>query len=86
MTANRDIYCDLPTRVHEVWQRSKAKTDSSQRDLAVTAMLMAAATGFAMPWESLKDVGSGNRNDWNAHPSFANGDQAHYQSILNETR
>ncbi|MBK6595910.1 MAG: hypothetical protein IPG23_26270 [Burkholderiales bacterium] len=82
MTAYRDIYCDLPSRVHEVWQLSKAKTDSSQRDLSVTAMLMAAATGFAMPWESLKDVGSGNRNDWNAHPSFAKGDQAHYQSVL----
>lgn len=82
MTAYRDIYSDLPLRVHEVWQRSKAKTDSGQRDLSVTAMLMAAATGFAMPWESLKNVGSGNRVDWNSHPSFVNGDQAHYQSVL----
>lgn len=81
MTAYRDIYQDLPLRVYELWQQNKNAT-GSLGDLSVTAMLMAAATGFAMPWESLKDVGSGNRDDWNAHPSFANGNQAHYQSVL----
>lgn len=35
-----------------------------------------------MPWESLKDVGVGNREDWNTHPSFASGDKAHYQAVL----
>jgi hypothetical protein len=81
----------MPSRVFEVWRRTKKNQEESRKketqnkesnDLSVTAMLMAAATGFAMPWESLKNVGSGNRNDWNAHPSFANGNQAHYQSIL----
>lgn len=81
MTMYQDIYQDLPSRVYEVWQRTKKPTDSP-RDLSVTAMLMAAATGFAMPWESLKDMGTGNRDDWNAHPSFANGNQEHYQSVL----
>ena len=81
MTMYRDIYQDLPSRVYEVWQQTKNAT-GNPRDLSVTAMLMAAATGFAMPWESLKDVGAGNRDEWNAHPSFVNGDQAHYQSVL----
>lgn len=81
MTAYRDIYQDLPSRVYEVWQQNKNATGSSG-DLSVTAMLMAAATGFAMPWESLKDIGSGNRDDWNAHPSFTNGDQTHYKRSL----
>lgn len=83
MTMYQDIYQDLPGRVHRVWQRTNTSSNSDcTEDLSVTAMLMAAATGFAMPWESLKNVGSGNRNDWNNHPSFANGDQVHYQSIL----
>lgn len=81
MTAYRDIYQDLPSRVHEVWQRNSGTSDNA-RDLSVTAMLMAAATGLSMPWESLKDVGVGNRDDWNSHPSFANGNQAHYKSVL----
>ena len=81
MTTYRDIYQDLPSRVYEVWQQTKSAT-GNPRDLSVTAMLMAAATGFAMPWESLKNVGIGNRNGWNVHPSFANGDQAHYRAVL----
>lgn len=82
MTAFLNIYSDLPSRVHAVWQRTKRPKESDHRDLSVTAMLMAAAAGLAMPWESLKDKGVGNRSDWNAHPSFQEGDQASYKKTL----
>jgi len=82
MTMYRDIYQDLPSRVYEVWGRIQKAQERETKDRSVTAMLMTAATGFAMPWESLKDVGVGNRDDWNAHPSFAYGDRAHYKSAL----
>ena len=55
MTAYYDIYSDLPTRVYEVWQRTKVQTSSPQQDFSVTAMLMAAAAGLAMPLENLKN-------------------------------
>ncbi|MFM2073803.1 MAG: hypothetical protein RJB34_108 [Pseudomonadota bacterium] len=79
-----DIYQDLPCRVSVAWQRlqQQDQQQSGKRDLSVTAMLMAAATGLAMPFESLKDVGSGNRANWNDHPSFANGKQPHYKAVL----
>ena len=82
MTVYHDIYSDLPTRVHEVWQRTKAQTDSSQRDLSVTAMLMAAAAGLAMPFENLKDLGAGNSKKWNGHPMFHGAERSAYQSAL----
>ena len=82
MSAYQDIYLDLPSRVSEVWKRTKTHPDNESKDLSATAMLMAAAAGLAMPWESLKDVGIGNGSDWNAHPSFANGNQKHYQAVL----
>lgn len=81
MTMYRDIYQDLPARVYEVWTQNRDAT-GSLGDLSVTIMLMAAATGLAMPWESLKDVGVGNGNTWNRHPSFVQGDQSHYQEVL----
>ena len=82
MTAYCDIYSDLPTRVYEVWQRTKGQTSSSQKDLSVTAMLMAAAAGLAMPFENLKDEGIGNGNKWNAHPMFHSAKQSVYQAVL----
>jgi hypothetical protein len=79
-----DIYQDLPSRVSEAWQRlqQQEQQQSGKRDLSVTAMLMAAATGLAMPLENLKDVGTGNSANWNEHPSFANDNQRHYQAAL----
>lgn len=82
MTAFLNIYSDLPSRAHEIWQRTKGPKERDHRDLSVTAMLMAAAAGLAMPWESLKDKGSGNRKNWDDHPSFQGGDQASYKNAL----
>lgn len=83
MTAFRDIYCDLPSRVHEVWQRTQAAEASDAEDRSVTAMLMAAAAGLAMPFENLKDVGIGNGEKWKDHPSFQASDQPKYTKTLN---
>lgn len=82
MTAYRDIYSDLPTRVHEVWQRTQAQTNSSQPDLSATAMLMAAAAGLAMPFENLKNQGIGNGEKWNEHPMFHSAKKSAYQAVL----
>ena len=78
MTNFVDIYQDLPSRVSEVLERLRNPgQQKSERDLSVTAMLMAAATGLAMPWEHLKK-GSNNSGE---HPSFNGVDQAHYKSV-----
>ena len=82
MTAYYDIYSDLPTRVYEVWQRTKVQTSSPQQDLSVTAMLMAAAAGLAMPLENLKNQGIGNGTKWNEHPMFHRANQSAYQTVL----
>jgi hypothetical protein len=78
MTNFVDIYQDLPSRVSEVWERLRNPgQQKSERDLSVTAMLMAAATGLAMPQEHLKK-GSNNSGE---HPSFNGVNQAHYKSV-----
>ena len=82
MTAYYDIYSDLPTRVYEVWQRTKTQEISSQQDLSVTAMLMAAAAGLAMPFENLKDQGVGNGQKWSEHPMFHRAAKSAYRSAL----
>lgn len=82
MSNYQDIYRDLPSRVCQVWQRTKMHPDNETEDLSVTAMLMAAAAGLAMPLESLKDVGIGNRNDWNSHPAFGTAEQSEYKAAL----
>jgi len=82
VTAYRDIYCDLPSRVHEVWQRTQAAATNAAEDRSVTAMLMAAAAGLAMPFENLKDVGIGNGEKWKDHPSFQTSDQPKYKETL----
>ena len=53
MSNYQDIYRDLPSRVYRVWQRTKSNSDSETEDLSVTAMLMAAAAGLAMPLEDI---------------------------------
>lgn len=82
MSDYRDIYCDLPSRVNEVWQRTKAAEANDVEDRSVTAMLMAAAAGLAMPFENLKDVGIGNGEKWKDHPAFQASDQSKYQKTL----
>ena len=82
MTAYRDIYCDLPSRVHEVWQRTQAAEANDAEDRSVTAMLMAAAAGLAMPFENLKDMGIGNGEKWKDHPAFQASDQPKYKKAL----
>lgn len=82
MSMYQDIYRDLPSRVFKVWQQTKTHPEQKTEDLSVTALLMAAATGLAMPWDTLKDVGHGNGNNWNVHPSFVNGNKKHYQAVL----
>lgn len=82
MTDYRDIYCDLPSRVHEVWQRTQAAEANASEDRSVTAMLMAAAAGLAMPFENLKDVGIGNGEHWKDHPAFQASDQPKYKKTL----
>lgn len=82
MSNYQDIYRDLPSRVYEVWQRTKKIQEKEPEDRSVTAMLMAAAAGLAMPLESLKDVGVGNGTQWKDHPAFDTTDQGTYQAIL----
>lgn len=77
-----NIYSDLPTRIFEVWQRTKAQQIHGERDLSVTAMLMAAAAGLAMPFENLKNQGVGNGVKWRDHPMFHGVNQSDYQNIL----
>lgn len=82
MSNFQDIYRDFPSRVCEVWQRTKTHPDNEAEDRSVTAMLMTAAAGFAMPWENLKEVGLSERDNWNAHPAFDNTDQSSYRDVL----
>lgn len=84
MSYYKDIYRDLPSRVFEVWQRTK-ENPRNKRDLSVTAMLMAAAAGLAMPWDSLKDQGAGNIEEWDRHPAYDSKGKASYQKLLKKT-
>ena len=45
-------------------------------------MLMAAAAGFATPFENLKDLGAGLKPEWNSHPSFTRVKQKEYLRAL----
>ncbi len=83
MSEYQNIYQDLPGRVHRIWNsRESNSPPESGEDLSVTAMLMAAAAGFAMPFENLKDLGAGNKRGWDDHPAFLGKDQAQYKKSL----
>ena len=82
MTMYRDIYQDLPSRVNAVWQRAKEAPKKENTDLRVTAMLMAAAAGFAMPFENLRYERAGNKSNWDDHPAFHGRRQAQYKTSL----
>lgn len=83
MTTYQDLYQDLPGRVHRVWQRMCAPDVANDgEDLSVTAMLMAAAAGFSMPFENLRYAKSGDKSGWDDHPAFRGRDQAQYKKSL----
>lgn len=95
MTAYRDLYQDLPSRVNRIWAHLKdqkfAKTETQKTtdqgqaaddDLSVASMLMAAAAGLAMPFESLKELGAGGKKGWNEHPAFQDVNQTQYIKSL----
>lgn len=82
MTAYRNIYQDLPRRVKQLWARLENCAATDSEDFSVTAMLMAAATGLAMPFETLRDLGAGRKKDWNHHPAFQGADQNLYNNSL----
>lgn len=83
MTNFVDIYQDLPSRVSAVWERLKSmEQQQDQHDLSVTAMLMAAAAGLAMPFENLKDLGAGNSKKLKEHPMFSEVEPAKYKVVL----
>ncbi len=85
MTTYQDIYQDLPGRVNRVWQRLDTSSMlNSEEDLLITAMLMAAAAGLAMPFENLKDLGAGNKRGWDDHPAFQDKNQAQYKKSLKD--
>ena len=82
MSSYVDIYKDFPTRCERVWELVRNAPSSGDADLSVTAMLMAAAVGFATPFENLKDLGAGLKPEWNSHPSFTRVKQKEYLRAL----
>ena len=82
MSNYQDIYSELPSRVHRAWQRVKTHPDNKAEDLSVTAMLMAAAAGLAMPFENLKDLGAAAKKGWDDHPAFQGVDQKEFKEVL----
>ena len=82
MSSYVDIYKDFPTRCERVWELVRNAPSSGDADLSVTAMLMAAAAGFATPFENLKHLGAGSNQEWNSHPSFRGVKQKEYKQAL----
>lgn len=73
MSSYKDIYRDLPSRIHHIWKEMRDKSITYQgQDASVTTMLMAAAAGFAMPLEHLRETKSSQGNKWKDHPAFNN--------------
>lgn len=84
MTIYQDIYRDLPSRVNRVWQKTMTPTTGDTEDLSVTAMLMAATTGLAMPFENLKEEGAANGNKWKNHPAFKTVEPTAYKAAVDK--
>lgn len=82
MSCYVDIYKDFPLRCQEVWERIEHSGQTSDRDLSVTAMLMAAAAGFATPWEHLRQADMKAEKAWQDHPAFKNVSQEAYDRTL----
>lgn len=79
MSTYQNIYVDYPARCLRVWKQIKLAATSSEEDLSVTAMLMTATSGFAMPWEHYK---GGNSKEALRHPAFKGVKEAEYERAL----
>lgn len=80
MSSYVNIYSDFPTRCQEVWERLERSPKNSERDLSVTAMLMAAAAGFATPFEHLRNGSRSDKEPIKDHPAFQRADEGLYKS------
>lgn len=82
MSCYVNIYSDFPSRCQRVWERIERSDQKGDRDLSVTAMLMAAAAGFATPWEHLRFNNTKAETMWQKHPAFENVSQEAYDRTL----
>lgn len=80
MSLFRNHYTDLPQRVCRVWQKIRGGGDGLGSDLSVTAALMAAATGLAMPLEDIY-VSSDSKKRMD-HPNFDVATSKEYQESV----
>lgn len=83
MSCYVDIYKDFPLRCQEVWKRIESSSKKEgERDLSVTAMLMAAAAGFATPWEHVKDGSEQAIQNTLRHPAHKGISEMAYRTSL----
>ncbi|MGY8651881.1 MAG: hypothetical protein ACKVKM_13900, partial [Verrucomicrobiia bacterium] len=82
MSCYVDIYSDFPSRCQQIWERIERSAKKETRDLSVTAMLVAAAAGFATPWEHLRDKDAKQNPPWKDHPAFKDVTQEKYDKTL----
>jgi hypothetical protein len=83
MSCYVNIYSDFPSRCQQVWERIERSSQKGDRDLSVTAMLMAATAGFATPWEHLRsDNTKAEKRAWQGHPAFKDVSQEAYDRTL----
>ena len=80
MSCYENIYNDFPLRCARLW--TGLRDSPLAKELDVTFMLMAAAAGFATPWEQLKiQAGQGPQHS-GQHPAFNSYDEKAYKSSL----
>ena len=80
MSCYEDIYNDFPLRCARLWEGMR---DSPlAKELDVTFMLMAAAGGFATPWEQLKFPPGEAAARSGGHPAFHQYDQKAYEKSV----
>lgn len=80
MSFYENIYNDFPLRCAKLWKGMRDSPKAKEFD--VTFMLMAAAAGFATPWEQLGiQPGQGEQRSA-GHPAFHNHDQKAYKRSL----
>lgn len=80
MSCYEDIYNDFPLRCAKLWREMRESPVAKELD--VTFMLMAAAAGFATPWEQLKVQPGQGASHSEQHPAFHQYDQKTYVSSL----
>lgn len=80
MSCYEDIYNDFPLRCARLWEGMRDSPVAKELD--VTFMLMAAAAGFATPWEQLKIQPGSAAQHSGGHPAFHRHDQKAYEKSL----